>query len=62
MLTSLCLQEVYSYNKEQAGGQAANNMITVIKEERGIGLQEAFDIAGRFFENDAEEFLRCKVP
>lgn len=28
--------------------------------ERGIGLQQAFDVAGRFFQADAEEFLRCK--
>jgi hypothetical protein len=35
-------------------------MITVIKEERGIELQEAFDDAGQFFENDMDEFIRCK--
>lgn len=29
-------------------------------EERGIGLQEAFDVAGKFFENYVEEFLSCK--
>ena len=59
MLTTL-LQDVYSDNKEHGCGHAANNMITVIKEERGIGLQEVFDVAGRFFENDVDEFLRCK--
>ena len=32
----------------------------MIKEERGVELQDAFDLAGRFFENDADEFLRCK--
>ncbi|KAF9654287.1 terpenoid synthase [Thelephora ganbajun] len=52
--------DVYSYNKEQAGGHSANNLITVIKEERGVGLQEAFNVAGRFFENCAEEFLVYK--
>jgi len=52
--------DIYSYNKEQAGGHSANNLITVIREERGVGLQGAFDIAGQFFESHAEEFLRCK--
>lgn len=26
----------------------------------GVELQEAFDIAGRFFQEDVQEFLRCK--
>ena len=60
MLTSLCLQDIHSYNKEQAGGHAANNLITAIEKERRTGLQEAFDVVGRFFENDVNEFLRCK--
>lgn len=54
------INDIYSYNKEQAAGHSANNLITVIKEERGIELQEAFDIAGQFFENDVEAFLRLK--
>jgi hypothetical protein len=54
------LKDIYSYNKEQAGGHSANNLITVIKEERGVGLQEAFDVAGQFFENYVEELLSCK--
>jgi len=29
-------------------------------EERGVGLQEAFDVAGQFFENYVEEFLSYK--
>lgn len=32
----------------------------MIKKERGIGVQEAFDVAGQFFESDIEEFLRYK--
>lgn len=54
------LKDIYSYNKEQAGGHAANNLITVIRKEMRIGLQEAFDVAGRSFESDVEEFLLCK--
>lgn len=54
------MKDIYSYNKEQASGHSANNLITVIKEERKVGLQEAFDVAGKFFENYAEEFLRDK--
>ena len=46
------MKDIYSYNKEQAGGYGANNLITVIEEERGIELQEALDVAGKFFEND----------
>ena len=60
MLTSLCLQDIHSYNKEQAGGHAANNLITTIEKERRTGLQEAFDVVERFFDNDVDEFLRCK--
>ncbi|KAF9644644.1 terpenoid synthase [Thelephora ganbajun] len=54
------INDIYSYNKEQASGHSANNFITVIKEERGVESQEAFDVAGQFFENDVQEFLRCK--
>ena len=54
------MKDVYSYNKEQAGGHSANNLITVIEKERGVGLQEAFDIAGQFFKNYVEEFVTCK--
>lgn len=28
--------------------------------ERGVGLQEAFDAAGQFFETYVQEFLTCK--
>jgi len=52
--------DIYSYNKEQAGGHAANNLITVIQKERGVGLQESMDIAGDFFANYAEEFNAWK--
>ena len=53
-------QDVYSYNKEQAGGHSANNIITVIEKERGVGLQEAFDVVGQFFKDYVEEFVTCK--
>ena len=59
-MTAGGFKDVYSYNKEQAGGHSANNLITVIMEERAIGLQEAFDAAEQFFENYVEEFLSCK--
>ena len=60
MLTARGLKDIYSYKKEVAGGHSANNLITVIKKERYIGVQEAFDVAGQFFESDIEEFLRHK--
>jgi len=52
--------DIYSYNKEQAGGHSANNLITVIQKERGVDLQEAMDIAGDFFANYVEEFNMWK--
>lgn len=52
--------DIYSYNKEQAGGHAANNLITVIEKERGVDLQGAMDIAGDFFANCAKEFNTWK--
>ena len=54
------MKDIYSYKKEQAGGHSANNLITVIKVERNIGLQEAFNVAGQLFQTDLEEFLRYK--
>lgn len=60
VLTAGGLKDIYSYNKEQAGGHSANNLITVIEKEWGVGLQEAFDMAGQFFKNYVEEFVTCK--
>jgi len=54
------LKDIYSYKKEWATGHSANNLITVVGKEREIGLQEAFDVAGQLFQNNAEEFLRNK--
>lgn len=59
-LKNFVLQDIYSYNKEQAGGHSANNLITVIQHERGVDLQEAMDIAGDFFANYAKEFNTWK--
>ena len=50
------MKDIYSYNKEQRGGHAANNLITVIQQEQGVSLQEAMDVAGDFFANHVEEF------
>jgi hypothetical protein len=59
-LTNIAPQDIYSYNKEQACGHSANNLITVIRHERGVDLQEAMDIAGGFFANYAEEYNTWK--
>ena len=32
----------------------------MIKQERAIGLQAAFDVAGQFFEGYVEDYIRCK--
>ena len=60
MLTARGLVDIHSYNKEQAGGHSAGNLITVIEKERGVELQEAFDIAGQFFKSYVEGFVICK--
>ncbi|KAF9654288.1 terpenoid synthase [Thelephora ganbajun] len=52
--------DIYSYNKEQAGGHSANNLVTVIQQERGVDLQGAMDIAGDFLANYADEFNMWK--
>ena len=52
---------MYSYNKEQADGHSANNFITVVMTERGVGLQEAFDFAGEYFGNLVNEFVERKA-
>lgn len=54
-------KDMYSYNKEQAAGHSANNFITVVMAERGVGLQEAFNFAGGYFENQVKEFLEWKA-
>lgn len=58
------MKDMYSYNKEQAAGHSANNFVTVVMAERGVGLQEAFDFAGGYFENQVKEFLewKTKIP
>ena len=58
------MKDIYSYNKEQAGGHSANNLITVIQLERGVDLQDAMDIAGDFFANYVKEFdvWKGKLP
>ena len=54
-------KDVYSYDKEQADGHSANNFITVVMVEKRVGLQEAFDFAGEYFENLVREFLEWKA-
>ena len=55
------VKDMYSYNKEQAAGHSANNFVTVVMAEKGVGLQESFDFAGKFFENEVKEFLEWKA-
>lgn len=55
------MKDMYSYNKEQAAGHSANNIVTVVIAERGVGLQEAFNFAGGYFENQVKEFLEWKA-
>jgi len=39
-------QDVYSYNMEQSKGHTGNNVVTVLMNDRQIGLQEACDYIG----------------
>ena len=46
MLTYTPPQDVYSYNMEQSKGHTGNNVVTVLMNDRQIGLQEACDYVG----------------
>ena len=56
----ISLQDLYSYNMEQARGVAGNNLITVFMETQGLTLQEAADRCGEMFRSVIQRFLEYK--
>ena len=56
----ISLQDLYSYNMEQARGVAGNNLITVFMETQGLTLQEAADRCGEMFRSVIQKFLEYK--
>lgn len=58
MLTySACsLQDLLSYNKEQAVGDDEHNIVTVIMAQFGVDVQEAIDRAGELSREKTDRF------
>lgn len=54
------LQDVYSYNKEQAMGHSGNNVITVLRNEKNIDIQTACDYVGVHFKELMDRFMADK--
>lgn len=52
----LVMQDILSYNKEQAVGDDEHNLITVIMEQFDMSLQEAIDKAGEMCTARMEHF------
>jgi Delta6-protoilludene synthase len=48
--------DVLSYNKEQAAGDDAHNLVTILMAERRLGVQAAVDEAGRLARARVERF------
>ncbi|THV02877.1 terpenoid synthase [Dendrothele bispora CBS 962.96] len=52
--------DVYSYNMEQAKGHSGNNIVTVLMNEYGFGLQQTCDYIGTYVEKLMTRFLSAK--
>lgn len=59
-----CLQDLYSYNMEQAMGHMTNNVLTVLQKARGVDLQGAADLVGEHFKElyDGFEADKARLP
>ncbi|KIK60267.1 hypothetical protein GYMLUDRAFT_74039 [Collybiopsis luxurians FD-317 M1] len=55
---TILANDIYSYNKEQATGDDAHNIISVMMKEEGLSVQEAIDRAGSIYCDIAKKF--CK--
>lgn len=49
--------DLLSYNKEQAVGDEGHNLVRVVMEQFGLGLQEAIDWMGERYAEVVDEFL-----
>ena len=54
-------QDVYSYSMEQARGIGGNNIVSVLMQEKKIGLQAASDRIGQHFETLMSRFVETKA-
>ncbi|KAM7192315.1 terpene cyclase [Naviculisporaceae sp. PSN 640] len=55
-MISMC-NDLYSYNKEQATGEADHNLITVVMHQFGLTLHEAYEWVGSYHDDVLEEFI-----
>ncbi len=55
------MQDVYSYNMEQAKGHSGNNIVTVLMREKNIDLQAASDLVGEHFRVLMDRFMETKT-
>ena len=64
MFTAEVFKDVYSYNVEQAKGHGNHNAVTVLMQERQIGLQDACDIVGTHWAELMSRFTtaRSNIP
>ncbi|EIW77846.1 terpenoid synthase [Coniophora puteana RWD-64-598 SS2] len=57
------VNDVYSYNMEQAKGLAGNNVVTVLEQALGVDLQAAVNRGGEMFAQKMEGYVRGRgVP
>lgn len=54
------MQDVYSYNMEQARGIGGNNIVTVLMKAKRVNLQTAVDLAGEHFQKLMDKFMEGK--
>ena len=54
------MQDVYSYNMEQARGIGGNNIVTVLMKAKRVNLQMACDMVGTRFQELMDQFIEGK--
>lgn len=54
----ICIDnDIFSYNKERASGQALHNWVTIIALEQNIGIQDAVDYLGALHDRTKAKFV-----
>jgi hypothetical protein len=63
-LSFMLLQDIYSYNIEQAAGHHAHNLVTVVMHEDSLSSQDALEWIGRYHADHLQNFnaLKAKLP
>lgn len=54
------MQDVFSYNVEQARGDT-HNMIVIVMQTQGLSLQEAVDFVGDMCKQSIDRFVQAKA-